>query len=1557
MYWLSKLSLRFPKLTFLILLAITVVLGAGVLRVRTEYGYRVLLGDEHPSIRVLDELIERYGGGLPITIAWECGPTQPCDDVFDEASLAMAHGVTQALSPLAEVRLVESPANAALLVPTPGGFAVRRFVEDGQRANDADQLTTRAIQDPLWSGTLVSSDRKVGAIIVQPIDTNSATELRVVDAIETALAPLEAKGFRFHLVGDPIASIVAGRDLAESTSRLVVLTVAVIALVLFGLSRSWGQTLVALVTLGVALLWTFGVLGWLDWPQDGILEVLAPLVLVVGVCDAIHLLARYAVELAAAPPDDVLDRDAPLLRAARDVANPCLFMSLTTAAALASLATSALETFVRFGLISAFGVMACFLLTFTLLPPLSRLLPSRSLRPVRTTEAWSRGMDAIVRTIERRAVPILALAFSALLVCAIGWVAFLRVDTNWQEVVGETSATSRWVRFVEEHLRPSDTLEIEIALPPRSSIDDPETMRLLSGFSERIAVIDGIGKVRSVLDLMGRLNRLLHGDDVAFERPGETREANAELMELLGFENPSILSSWVSFDRTRLRVSVEAPLFSNTRRRRVLEAAQQIVATELPRDWSISFSGQLPINFDWVRDVQSTQLRSFPSSLAVVFVMVALFLRSVPLAAAAMVPTLLPVVVTLGAMGWLGMSLDVGRAMIATVIIGIGDDDSIHMLAQYRRFRATGVGPREAIRAAMLHAGRGIVTTSLALALGFLTLMASAWQTISSFGFFVALAILGALAAVLFVLPALIFVFAREKEPGRVTVDGQNGRVGRGRTLLMLLIGLPAAGAVIGSAVLATDSRSRIDLGCWILPSAMVMVTPAAGGCPLRSFEQIRRLEVGGGEPTSVSGADDVRGAAVAGGGELRVSVIRDGQEAWVRLPHRERSTVERTTHVVSAGLIAAVLLAMPLFLLRRSSSPTVVPLALFYGAISVIAVVMTSARESAWLSRLAILAMIAVPATLAHLNLTFLGQRRVIREAPGVIFAPYLLGATLIPVAWISLERDVLLWPAFIYLLIALTMGAGVILIISCLYALRESTSLTERARARIVLYGAMLLPLIPTIVVARGGSHPSELLTSYLWVSAVVMPLPVGLAISRYNLFDLGTNVRRWVGRLVYFATVSFVVAVFLVVLLAALEAPSPLRDPTFLFSVAFVCALVVEPFRTRLLGALDSMFSPGLMRLRRLREEFAREAAELRSGEEVTRALGETVRAALGPRAGGVFLATPGGWRPSHLFGESPPATDSLAHDAKTLLSGRALVYLSLFEEVETEEQRRLASAGVELAAGLESGGETLGVLLLAGAEGRSHYSGVDLEFVAMAAAHAGIALRNARLTEELLAVERQATTGRVALALAHDVGKEIDWIRRLTRRLPDRVNDRERLLRDVEQLREFTEGISRSIREFVRSASSAALDPPGTQPFDSLVERVIRRLARIHGPSRISESIDPSLRTLRVPDGLDRVLANLLDNAVLASSKEDPVHLFATREGDELRISVTDRGPGVTDEVLRNAFKLGFTTRDACGGTGVGLAISKEIVEALGGTVELAPGPGGGTRATVRIPATR
>ena len=147
MHRLTEFSLRRPWLTLSILLAITVGLGVGIPNVKPGYGYRVLLGERHLSVINLDALIEEFSGGLPVQIAWECGPGQPCASVFDESSLSMVDGLSHDLEQLPLIRAVESPSTAALLVPADDGFAVRRLVENGVVAPDAEVLGQRAVDD------------------------------------------------------------------------------------------------------------------------------------------------------------------------------------------------------------------------------------------------------------------------------------------------------------------------------------------------------------------------------------------------------------------------------------------------------------------------------------------------------------------------------------------------------------------------------------------------------------------------------------------------------------------------------------------------------------------------------------------------------------------------------------------------------------------------------------------------------------------------------------------------------------------------------------------------------------------------------------------------------------------------------------------------------------------------------------------------------------------------------------------------------------------------------------------------------------------------------------------------------------------------------------------------------------------------------------------------------------------------------------------------------------------------------------------------------------------
>jgi K+-sensing histidine kinase KdpD len=440
--------------------------------------------------------------------------------------------------------------------------------------------------------------------------------------------------------------------------------------------------------------------------------------------------------------------------------------------------------------------------------------------------------------------------------------------------------------------------------------------------------------------------------------------------------------------------------------------------------------------------------------------------------------------------------------------------------------------------------------------------------------------------------------------------------------------------------------------------------------------------------------------------------------------------------------------------------------------------------------------------------------------------------------------------------------------------------------------------------------------------------------------------------VGRLVYFSAAALVIVGAIQLAASASGRAGELPSLALIFLAALPCVGLIEGLRRGVLDLLESVLAPRLRELRRLRESFGTHLARLGDEDAIAEHLLAAARAALSPRAGCVFLAEGGEWRPCLPFGANPATRVSVAEEAEQLLGGRSVVHLEL------EEPRSRAAAlkdrGIEVVASIASGGERFGVLTLGSSDRGAPYTGLELEFVAMAASQVGSALRSARLTRRLLEVERAATRERVAVALAHDLGKDLDWLTRLARRLPSRLTDPKRLARDAALIREFADGLRDGLQDFVRNLGEPAAERRGLLELGDLVEDAIARVSRLHGPQRVTARVDPSCRHLSVHPNLRHVVTSLLDNALHASAESEPVQVVTMLEGSELVIQVADAGAGIPEKLREEVFRAGFTTRAAGGGLGVGLTVCRELVEAAGGSLRLVPNRGGGTRAIARVP---
>jgi signal transduction histidine kinase len=232
------------------------------------------------------------------------------------------------------------------------------------------------------------------------------------------------------------------------------------------------------------------------------------------------------------------------------------------------------------------------------------------------------------------------------------------------------------------------------------------------------------------------------------------------------------------------------------------------------------------------------------------------------------------------------------------------------------------------------------------------------------------------------------------------------------------------------------------------------------------------------------------------------------------------------------------------------------------------------------------------------------------------------------------------------------------------------------------------------------------------------------------------------------------------------------------------------------------------------------------------------------------------------------------------------------------------------------------------------------------------------------ERRLAVsERLAGVGRLAAMVAHEINNPLDGIIRLVnlaRRAEagdlqgDPAADRarvERYLAEVHKGLMRMVMIVRDLLEFSRSASGV-VDP---MPIGDILTEVVHALAPAAEKGGVAIDIhgDAALPPLK-SSSLYQVVLNLAKNAVEASPSGGRVRVSARCEGDALVIEVADCGPGVAPEVLARMFEPFFSLKMNGKGTGLGLVISRDLVEKQGGTISVSNRPEGGALFAVRIP---
>jgi uncharacterized protein len=658
--------------------------------------------------------------------------------------LQLADGVNGLVSMLSARGKPDATGYAPPIVPDdlPQGPALKEIVER-LRTNDIVKGKFLS-EDGLLALAVISLDRAV-------VEQQGAKA--VIGGIrETAEKNLEGSGLRAQLTGAPVMQLEIRN--AVERDRLVYnglgfLVGAAIAFVFF---RRISLTLIAVLGPSIAILWTLGAIGGLDFRLNLFINVITPLILVSGFSDSMHLVFAIRRDIM-----NGVDRVTAARNAVVDVAPACLLTAMNAALALASFAFADSALIRTFGIAALMAVGISYLAVAVVVPTLAALLirhEAPATLPGETNPQGGIGIlghatEAIVRTVIGR--PALWSLIGTASVVATGilysqLVPSYRLADQVPDKEQALAATDR----LDQKLTGANPVHVMIRWKGDQALFEPRTLDVIAAAHGVLEKQAGLGNVWSIESLRRWL-----------AEAGDTRiETVQRYVKVL----PEHLTRrFISADEKAVLVTGRLPDVDASQILPVVELIDkalgpvrqahpgyEVVVTGLPAIAARN-SARLIGELNW----------GLVGDMFVIFIFLGIALRSLLAGITSVLPSLFPIFATGALMKLGGEGLQFASIIAITVAFSLAIDSTIHFLNRFHieEARPDTANVQQALIRTINHIGPVVVLTTIVLALGLGVTVLSHLPSLRLFGRLAGICLFASLIGQLIILPATIALY------------------------------------------------------------------------------------------------------------------------------------------------------------------------------------------------------------------------------------------------------------------------------------------------------------------------------------------------------------------------------------------------------------------------------------------------------------------------------------------------------------------------------------------------------------------------------------------------------------------------------------------------------------------------------------------------------------------------------------------------------------------------------------------------------------------------------
>ena len=769
---IGRFILKYRLPILITLAALTAFMGFHASKVQLSYDFSRAIPLNNPKYKVYQEFRKTFGEDGNLLVLGIQTDKFFTEKIFNnytslQQKLKQQFGVDDIISIPSAVNLVKVPETEKLKADTI--FADRKLTQ-----TELDSAANKFLNLPFYRKLLYNPETNAWlmGIRIKKELMGKKIRINIVNNISKLADEFgKANNLTVYKSGLPhIRTQLTVKSVSEMR-LFIIASIILSAIILLLFFRSLTAMWLSLGVVAIGVIWSFATIKLLGYQISILNALVPPLMVVIGIPNCIYFLNKYHTSY-----NETGDKKSALVTMVARMGVVTLFCNLAAAIGFGVFALTQSQILKEFGIVAGINIFALFFISLALIPAVLSYVKAPRSRHTRYLHnpALNRWLDRLERwTLNHRKTIFIATAI--IVVVSIGGILKLRSLGRIVDDLPKQDKIYTDLRWFENNFKGVMPLEIIVdTKEKRGATRNYQNLVRIDSLCQYLNAMPAIGKPLSITDgLKFAKQAFFEGDSNNYNLPSEfDLPALSQYLNFRGNNESSknsfakLAGSFLDSSKQKVRISVSMKDVGTKRLPFIIDSISQKVNSLFPKDkYDVQLTGTSVTFAEGNRYIiHGLKDSIFWAFVLIAFCMLYLF-RSARILACSLIPNIIPLLITAGLMGWIGIPLKPSTVLVFSVALGIAIDITIRFLVNYKQeLPQHNFDTRQTVISTIHHTGISIIYTSLVLIAGFIIFCLSGFGGTKSLGWLTSLTLVVATFTNLVLLPALLMLLSNKKK-------------------------------------------------------------------------------------------------------------------------------------------------------------------------------------------------------------------------------------------------------------------------------------------------------------------------------------------------------------------------------------------------------------------------------------------------------------------------------------------------------------------------------------------------------------------------------------------------------------------------------------------------------------------------------------------------------------------------------------------------------------------------------------------------------------------------